>query len=81
MVSNIRSHTEKLEKLNPTTMEERRWRADMIQSWSIMSGKDRVSVGTWFDLEVDRRREGANTNRNAQKHHVASCHHAQGLPA
>ena len=72
MVSNIGkgSYTEKLDKLKLTTLEERRWRGDMIQTWRIMSGKDRVSVGTWFDLEVDRRREGATTTRNAQGHHA-----------
>jgi hypothetical protein len=60
MVSNIGkgSYTEKLVMLKLTTLEERRWRGDMIQTWRIMSGKDRVSVGTWFDLEVDRSREG-----------------------
>ena len=72
MVSNIGkgSYTEKLNRLKLTTLEERRWRGDMIQTWRIMSGKDRVSVGTWFDLEVDRRREGATTTRNAQAHHA-----------
>ena len=27
----------------------------MIQTWRILSGKDRVSAGIWFDMEVDRR--------------------------
>ena len=42
----------------------------MIQTWRILTGKDRVSVGTWFDLEVDRNREGATTTRNASGHHA-----------
>ena len=36
----------------------------MIQTWRILSGKDRVSAGIWFDMEVDRRREGATTTRH-----------------
>ena len=72
MVSNIGkgSYSEKLAKLNLTTLEERRWRGDMIQTWRIMTGKDRVRVDTWFDLEVDRRREGATTTRNASGLHA-----------
>ena len=72
MVSNIGkgSYIEKLSKLKLTTLEERRWRGDMIQTWRIMSGKDRVSVSTWFDMEVDRRREGATITRNASGHHA-----------
>jgi hypothetical protein len=72
LVSNIGkcSCSEKLIKLNLTTLEERRWRGDMIQIWRIITGKDRVSAGTWFDLEVDRRREGATTTRNASGHQL-----------
>ena len=72
MVSNIGkgSYSEKLAKLNLTTLEERRWRGDMIQTWRIMTGKDRVRVDTWFDMEVDRTREGATTTRNARGHHA-----------
>ena len=42
MVSNITKGTyeEKLKQLNLTTLEERRWRGDMIQTWMIMT-KDR----------------------------------------
>jgi hypothetical protein len=44
----------------------------MIQTWRIMSGKDRirVSAATWFDMELDRTREGATTTRNASGHHA-----------
>ena len=42
----------------------------MIQTWRIMTGKDRVEVATWFDLEADREREGATTTRNALSHHA-----------
>ena len=35
-----------------------------------MSGKDRVSIDTWFDMEVDRSRVGATTTRQASSHHA-----------
>ena len=41
----------------------------MIQTWRILTGKDMVKVETWFDMEVDRQRVGATTNRNASQHH------------
>ena len=41
----------------------------MIQTWRIMTGKDRVEASTWFDMEAARPREGATTTRNA-----AGCH-------
>ena len=64
------SYNEKLAKLNLTTLEERRWRGDMIQTWRIMTGKDMVKVETWFDLEVDRHKFGATTTRHARQHHA-----------
>ena len=72
MVSNIARGTyeDKLKSLNLTTLEERRWRGDMIQTWRIMTGKDRVDVNTWFDLEADRHRDGATRTRNALGHHA-----------
>ena len=72
MVSDIGggSYTDKLAKLNMTTLEERRWRGDMIQTWRIMSGKDMVKVETWFDMEADRPRAGATTTRHARQHHA-----------
>ena len=72
MVSDIGggSYTDRLAKLNLTTLEERRWRGDMIQTWRIMTGKDMVKVETWFDLEVDRQRVGATTTRHAMQHHA-----------
>ena len=72
MVSNIPRGTyeQRLQSLSLTTLEERRWRGDMIQTWRIMSGKDRVEPSTWFDFEADREREGATTTRNALSHHA-----------
>ena len=72
MVSNIKKGTyeEKLKALNLTTLEERRWRGDMIQTWRILSGKDMVEANIWFDMEADRPREGATRTRNALGHHA-----------
>ena len=64
------SYTDKLTRLKLTSLEERRWRGDMIQTWRIMTGKDMVKVETWFDLESDRKRQGATTTRNASQHHA-----------
>ena len=46
MVNNIvkGTYSEKLTKLRMTTLEEKRWRGDTIQTWRILSGKDRISV-------------------------------------
>ena len=52
MVSNLKRGTyeEKLKSLNLTTLEERRWRGDMIQTWIILSCKDIVEASNWFNL-------------------------------
>ena len=47
MVSNI-TYEEKLKKLNLTTLDERRWRGDMIQAWRFMTGKERFNVETMY---------------------------------
>ena len=72
MVSNIKkgSYEERLKFLNLTTLEERRWRGDMIQTWRILTGKDMVDADTWFDLEADRPRDGSTSTRNALGHHA-----------
>ena len=60
MVSNIGggSYNERLVKLNLTTLEERRWRGDMIQTWRIMTGKDMVKVETWFNSNKELEKIG-----------------------
>ena len=70
MVSNIGSgsYEEKLQILGLTTLEERRWRGDMIQTWRILTGKDNVKSNIWFDLEVDRPRVGASNTRFATQY-------------
>ena len=50
MVSNLRGRTyeERLAKLGMVTLETRRLRGDMIQTFRIMSGIDLVDSETWF---------------------------------
>ena len=52
MISNLRGRTyqERLAELGETTLETRRQRGDMIQTYRILSGKDKVSYSTWFTL-------------------------------
>ena len=52
MISNLRGRTyeERLAELCETTLETRRKRGDMIQTYRILSGKDKVSYSTWFTL-------------------------------
>ena len=58
-----RSYLDKLREVNLTTLEERRERGDMIQTFRIVQGLDNVEMGTWFQLANQREREGAVTTR------------------
>ena len=55
MVSNIRGRTyeARLSELDMTTLADRRVRGDMIATYKIMSGKDKVEPGLFFDLVAD----------------------------
>ena len=67
MVSGLkgRSFLDKLKEVNLTTLEERRVRGDMIQTFRIVQGLDNVEMGTWFKFANEREREGAvNTRLN-----------------
>ena len=79
MVSNIGggSYEEKLVKLQLTTLEERRCRGDMIQTWRMLTGKDMVNAETWFDMEAERRREGATSTRRAEQYQALRPRHYQ----
>ena len=60
-----RSYLDKLKEVNLTTLEERRERGDMIQTFRIVQGLDNVEMGTWFQFANEREREGAvNTRLN-----------------
>jgi hypothetical protein len=50
MVSGLQGSTyeDKLKELGLTTLEERRHQADMVQTFKIMQGHDRVASNTWF---------------------------------
>ena len=55
MVSNLRGRTyeARLEEVGMTSLEDRRVRGDMIPTYRIMTGKDKVDPGHFFDLVAD----------------------------
>ena len=61
-----RTYQDKLREVGLTTLEERRDRGDMIQTFRIIQGLDNVEVGTWFQLASDRSREGAVNTRQSR---------------
>ena len=50
MISGLRaqSYEDKLSELDLMSLEDRRTRGDLIQTWKILHGVDNVSEGTWF---------------------------------
>lgn len=64
MIPGLRgSYEDKLRALGMTTLQRRRERGDMIQTWRILTGKDRVDPANWFILQGDQAREGATSTR------------------
>lgn len=63
MVSGLRTNTyeERLKEIGLTTLEERRHQTDMIQTYKILHGKDRVEKDTWFKMAS----EGNRATRSA----------------
>ena len=57
------SYEDKLRVLGMTTLQRRRERGDMIQTWRILNGKDRVDPANWFIHQGDQVREGATSTR------------------
>ena len=47
------SYEEKLAEIGLTTLEQRRKRGDMIQTWKIIHGADNVQKETWFEMTAD----------------------------
>ena len=57
MVPELRelSYEDRLKKLNLTTLEERRVRGDMIETYKIISGKENINSDKFFQLRPDRK--------------------------
>ena len=60
-----RTYEEKLKEVGLTSLEDRRERGDMIQTFKIIQGLDQVEVGTWFTMASERDREGASNTRHS----------------
>ena len=67
MVSNFsgKSYDEKLKEAGMISLQERRQRGDMIQVYKIMSKKEDVDPGIWFESLEDHRGEGIQTRHSA----------------
>ena len=65
MVAGLRGRTyeQKLVEVGLTTLEERRVRGDMIQTFRILNGIDQVEPCTWFTMANERNRLGAANTR------------------
>jgi hypothetical protein len=63
MISGLKgeSYEEKLLELDLPSLEERRHLVDMVQTFKIVKGIDRVEHGTWFNLAA----EGGRATRSA----------------
>ena len=63
MVSNLRGRTygDRLVEVGMTSLEDRRVRGDMIATYKIMSGKDKVDLGMVFNLVAEG--AGSSTRR------------------
>ena len=68
MVAGLKGKTyeQKLKEVGLTTLEERRERGDMIQTFRIIHGIDQVERETWFTMGNERDREGAAMTRNSK---------------
>ena len=56
-----------LKKLNLTTLEERRVRGDMIETYKIISGKENINSDKFFQLRPDREGPRARDKKNFEK--------------
>ena len=63
MVSGLegRDYLDRLEELGLSTLEARRERGDMIETWKILTGKENVNPASWFQMAS----EGDQTTRQA----------------
>ena len=65
-VTNLRSQTYegRLQELGLDTLEERRKRGDLVTTYKVIAGKDRVDPATWFTM-CRPAEEGVTTRRQA----------------
>ena len=65
MVAGLKSknYVDKLNEVNLPSLEDRRERGDMIQTFRILQGLDNVEERTWFQRANERDREGAVNTR------------------
>ena len=61
-----RNYEQKLREVGLTTLEERRDRGDMIQTFRILNNIDKVEPGTWFSMANERDRLGAAHTRHSR---------------
>ena len=61
-----RNYEQKLREVGLTTLEERRDRGDMIQTFRILNNIDKVEPGTWFSMADARDRLGAAHTRHSR---------------
>ena len=59
-----RSYKERLREVGMTTLQARRERVDMITTFRIMEGNDRVDSGTWFKTVQESRVAGVRTRQD-----------------
>ena len=57
-------YKDKLRELGMTTPKRIRERGAMIQTWRVLTGKDRVDPTKWLVLQGEQVREGGTFTRN-----------------
>ena len=60
------NYADKLKEVGLTSLEERRSRGDMIQTFRIINEVDNVQAETWFTFASEREREGATSTRHSR---------------
>ena len=70
MVSNLRgkNYEARLEEVGMISLADRRMRGDMITTYKIMTGKDRIDPGEFFELAAEG--PGRRTRRAAGVHNI-----------
>ena len=68
MVAGLRSknYADKLKEVGLPSLEERRSRGHMIQTFRFINEVDNVQAETWFTFASEREREGATSTRHSR---------------